>query len=95
VAAYGAAAKGNTLLNYAGVRPDLLPYVCDAAASKQGKYLPGSHIPILPPPVLVERRPDFLVILPWNLANEVMQQNAGLGESGTRFVTCVPALEVR
>ena len=58
VAAYGAAAKGNTLLNYAGVKPDLLPYVCDAALAKQGKYLPGSHIPILPPDALAEQNPD-------------------------------------
>src|SRR6185312_11746914 len=65
VAAYGAAAKGNTLLNYAGVRPDLLPYVCDAAPSKQGKFLPGSHIPILSPEVLKERQPDVVLILPW------------------------------
>ena len=57
VAAYGAAAKGCTLLNYAGIKPDLLPYVCDAAPSKQGKYLPGSHLPILPPEALSERRP--------------------------------------
>jgi len=95
VAAYGAAAKGNTLLNYAGVRPDLLPYVCDAALSKQGRYLPGSHIPILSPEMLQENRPDFLLILPWNIADEVMQQNAWLAESGTRFVTAIPELEIR
>ena len=94
VAAYGAAAKGNTLLNYAGVRPDLLPFVCDAARSKQGKYLPGSHIPILPPAVLDARRPDYLLILPWNIAAEVRQQNAALAAQGTRFVTAVPKLEV-
>jgi hypothetical protein len=69
VAAYGAAAKGNTLLNYAGVKPDLLPFVCDAAAAKQGRFMPGSHIPILPPSALHERRPDYLLILPWNIAD--------------------------
>ena len=74
VVAYGAAAKGNTLLNYAGVKPDLLPFVCDAASAKQGKYMPGSHIPILPPSVLVEFNPDFVVILPWNIAEEVTSQ---------------------
>ena len=63
VAAYGAAAKGNTLLNYAGVKQDLLPFVYDAASAKQGKYMPGSHIPILPPPALVEFNPDFVLIL--------------------------------
>lgn len=94
VAAYGAAAKGNTLLNYAGVKPDLLPFVCDAAAAKQGKYLPGSHIPILPPSAFDERRPDYLLILPWNIAGEVRRQNAHLAERGTQFVTAVPRLEV-
>lgn len=94
VAGYGAAAKGNTLINYAGVKPDLLPFVCDAAASKQGKFLPGSHIPILPPSALKERRPDYLLILPWNLATEVMEQNAVLREAGTKFVTAVPELRV-
>src|SRR5262249_44787493 len=64
VAAYGAAAKGTTLLNYAGVKPDLLPVVCDAAPSKQGKFLPGSHIEILPPTALRERKPDIVLILP-------------------------------
>ena len=94
VAAYGAAAKGNTLLNYAGVKPDLLPFVCDAAAAKQGKFMPGSHIPILAPAVLADQRPDFLVILPWNIAAEVKEQNRGLAELGTKFVTAVPRIEI-
>lgn len=94
VAAYGAAAKGNTLLNYAGVKPDLLPFVCDAASAKQGKFMPGSHIPILAPTVLLEQRPDYLVILPWNIAAEVKQQNTRLAELGTKFVTAVPQLEI-
>lgn len=94
VAAYGAAAKGNTLLNYAGVKPDLLPFVCDAAAAKQGKFMPGSHIPILAPTVLLEQRPDYLVILPWNIAAEVKQQNSRLAELGTKFVMAVPKLEI-
>ena len=94
VAAYGAAAKGNTLLNYAGVKPDLLPFVCDAAAAKQGKFMPGSHIPILAPPVLAARRPDYLLILPWNIAAEVKAQNADLAKLGTKFVTAVPTLEI-
>ncbi|OBG25077.1 class I SAM-dependent methyltransferase [Mycobacterium sp. 852002-51057_SCH5723018] len=92
VAAYGAAAKGNTVLNYAGVRPDLLPYVCDAAGSKQGKFMPGSHIPIYSPDALWENPPDYVVILPWNIATEVRSQLAELALRGTRFVTAVPEL---
>jgi SAM-dependent methyltransferase len=92
VAAYGAAAKGNTLLNYAGVRPDLLPYVCDAAASKQGKFMPGSHIPIRSPDALREQPPDYVVILPWNIADEVRRQLADLADNGVRFVTAIPEL---
>lgn len=94
VAAYGAAAKGNTLLNYAGVKPDLVSYVCDAAASKQGKYMPGSHIPIVPPSWLADHRPDFLLILPWNIAAEIRQQTAHLRADGVRFVTAIPSLQV-
>jgi SAM-dependent methyltransferase len=92
VAAYGAAAKGNTLLNYAGVRPDLLPYVCDAAPSKQGKFLPGSHIPIRAPEALWEDSPDYVVILPRNIAQEVRTQLKGLAEGGAIFVTAVPEM---
>jgi hypothetical protein len=92
VAAYGAAAKGNTLLNYAGVKPDLLPFVCDAAPSKQGKFLPGVHIPILPPAALRERRPDVVLILPWNIAGEVVLQHGYVREWGGRFVVAVPEL---
>ena len=95
VAGYGAAAKGNTLLNYAGVKPDLLPFVCDAAPSKQGMLMPGSHIPILPPETLPDRRPDYVLILPWNLADEIRQDLAPLAEAGTRFVTAVPGVRVQ
>ena len=94
VAGYGAAAKGNTLLNYSGVKPDLLPFVCDAASAKQGKFMPGSHIPILSPDSLIEQRPDYLVIFPWNIAAEVVQQNIKLAELGTKFVTAVPKLVI-
>lgn len=94
VAAYGAAAKGNTLLNYAGVKPDLIPFVCDAASSKQGKFMPGSHIPILQPEVLKERKPDFVLILPWNIAGEVVNQHGYVHEWGGKFVTAVPELLV-
>ncbi len=94
VAGYGAAAKGNTLMNYAGIRPDLMPFVCDAAKAKIGQYLPASHIPILSPETLQTRRPDYLVILPWNIADEVMKQNADLAALGTKFVVAVPELKV-
>ncbi|WP_242513277.1 methyltransferase C-terminal domain-containing protein [Halochromatium salexigens] len=94
IAAYGAAAKGNTLLNYAGIKPDLLPYVCDAALAKQGKYLPGSHIPIRPPEALRDEPPDEVLILPWNIAEEVKAQLADFAEQGTRFVTAVPGLRI-
>ena len=94
VAAYGAAAKGNTLLNYAGVKPDLLPFVCDGAAAKQGKFLPGSHIPILAPEALRARRPDYVLIPPWNIAAEVKAQWAELAKHGTMFVTAVPQLRI-
>lgn len=92
VAAYGAAAKGNTLLNYAGIKPDLLPFVCDAAPAKQGKFLPGSHIPILPPSALYAYQPDYILILPWNIAPEIRSQ---LGNLKTRFVTAVPSLRIQ
>ena len=94
VAAYGAAAKGNTLLNYGGVRPDLLPYVCDAAASKQGKFMPGSHIPIYAPQALWESRPDYVVILPWNIAPEVRTQLGELVDDGVLLVTAVPDFRI-
>lgn len=94
IAAYGAAAKGNTLLNYAGVRSDLLPFVCDAAPSKQGKFLPGIHVPILPPSALRERRPDIVLILPWNIADEVTTQHRYIREWGGKFTVAVPSLRV-
>jgi len=94
VAGYGAAAKGNTLLNYAGIKQDLLPYVCDAATSKQGRFLPGSHIPILPPGVLRERRPDVVLILPWNIAEEVVAQHRYVREWGGQFAVAVPRMRI-
>ena len=94
VVAYGAAAKGNTLLNYAGVKPDLLAFVCDAALAKQGKYMPGSHVPILPPSDLEKITPDYVLILPWNIAEEVKQHNLALPLLGAKFVTAVPELKL-
>lgn len=94
VAAYGAAAKGNTLLNFAGIRPDLLSYVADRNPAKQGMFMPGSRIPIVDEAYLQGNRPDRILILPWNLQNEIMQQMAYAKEWGGRFVTAVPRLEV-
>ena len=95
VAAYGAAAKGNTLMNYAGVRPDLLAYVVDRNPAKQGRYMPGSRIPIVDESRIEETRPDYVVILPWNLKAEVTQQLAHIRQWGGRFVTAVPTLELQ
>lgn len=94
VAAYGAAAKGNTLLNFAGVRPDLLPYVVDMNPAKQGKFMPGNRIPIVDEAHLKARKPDRIVILPWNLRAEVMAQLGYAREWGGQFVTAVPSLAV-
>ncbi len=95
VSAYGAAAKGNTLLNFAGVGRDLIQFVSDAAPSKQGKFLPGSHIPIRPPQELNDSRPDYILILPWNIAGEITAQLADLADAGSAFVTFVPELCIR
>ena len=95
IVAYGAAAKGNTLLNYCGVKPDLLPVVFDAAASKQNKYMPGSHIPIKKPEELAKLKPDFVLILPWNIAEEVQQKHSYIADWGGKFVTAVPSLKIQ
>ena len=94
VAGYGAAAKGNTLLNYAGIKPDLLPFVADASPHKQGMYLPGSRIPVLSEAPIRERKPDFVLILPWNLHTEVTEQLHYIRQWGGKFVTAVPTLRV-
>lgn len=94
VAGYGAAAKGNTLLNYAGVGLDLISFVVDKSLVKQGKYLPGSRIPVVDEARLKAFCPDYIVILPWNLKEEVMAQLAYVKEWGGSFVTAVPKLEI-
>lgn len=92
VAAYGAAAKGNTLLNFAGVRPNLLPWVVDRNPAKQGKFLPGSRIPIVSEDMIKVEKPDFMLILPWNLSEEVTGQLSYIREWGGQFVCAVPEL---
>jgi hypothetical protein len=94
VAAYGAAAKGNTLLNLAGVRPDLIEFVVDRNPEKAGKYLPGSRIPIVDETRLQSAKPDFVVLLPWNLKSELARQLVYVAGWGGRLVTAVPRLEV-
>lgn len=94
VVGYGAAAKGNTLLNYCGIRTDLLDYVVDRNPHKQNKFLPGTHIPILAPEKIFETRPDYIVILPWNLKEEVMHQMKEVCSWGGAFVTFIPTVAV-
>jgi hypothetical protein len=94
VVGYGAAAKGVTMVNYCGVRSDLLAYVADLSEHKQGLYMPGSRIPVVPPAQIDETRPDYVLILAWNLRDEIMRQLAHVREHGTRFVTPVPHVEV-
>ncbi len=94
VVAYGAAAKGNTLLNYCGVSTADIAYVADRSLEKQGRLLPGSHLPIEAPERIFETRPDFVVILPWNLREEISSQLAAIADWGGRFVTFVPDVTV-
>jgi hypothetical protein len=95
VAGYGAAAKGNTLLNYCGVKgAELIRFVADLSPHKQGKFLPGSHIPVLAPAAIDEHRPDYIVIFPWNLQQEVIGQLGRARDWGARFVVAIPELAI-
>jgi 2-polyprenyl-3-methyl-5-hydroxy-6-metoxy-1,4-benzoquinol methylase len=94
VMGYGAAAKGNTLLNFAGVRPDLIPGVADASPHKQGRFLPGSRIPVVAPTIIDQMKPDYIVVFPWNIRGEVVEQLAHARAWGAQFVTVVPTLEI-
>ena len=94
IAAYGAAAKGNTLLNYCGLRGDFIDYVVDLNPHKQGRFLPGTHIPIKHPDRIRETRPDYLLILPWNIKEEVMRQNDYIRAWGGKFVVPIPTVRV-
>jgi hypothetical protein len=94
VAAYGAAAKGNTLLNYCGVKNDMISYVVDANPHKQGMYLPGSHIPVVAEAKLKEDKPDFVILLPWNLKDEIVEQLKYIRDWKGKFVIPVPELEL-
>jgi SAM-dependent methyltransferase len=94
VVGYGAPGKGNTLLNYCGIRTDLLDYTVDRSPHKQGRFLPGTRIPILAPEKIFETRPDYVLILPWNLKDEICQQMAAIREWGGRFVVPIPEVQV-
>jgi SAM-dependent methyltransferase len=94
VVGYGAPAKGNTLLNYCGVRTDFLPYTVDRNAYKQGRYLPGTRIPVHAPEHIERTQPDYVMILPWNLCDEIVQQMAHIRNWGGRFVTPIPEVRV-
>jgi len=94
IVAYGAPGKGNTLLNYCGIRTDFLDFTVDRSPHKHGKFLPGTHIPIFTPEKLWEARPDYVLILPWNLKTEIMAQLAGIREWGGKFVVPIPEVTV-
>jgi hypothetical protein len=94
IVGYGAPGKGNTLLNYCGIRNDFLDYTVDLSPYKQGKFLPGTHIPIFHPSKIRETRPDYVLILPWNLKNEIMQQVAYIRDWGGRFVVPIPEVQI-
>ena len=94
VVGYGAPAKGNTMLNYCGVGPELVAYTTDRSPHKQGHYLPGVNIPVHAPERLLADRPDYIVILPWNLRDEIATQLAEVRAWGGRFVVAIPKLEI-
>lgn len=94
VVGYGAAAKGNTLLNYLGIRRDLLPFIADTSPVKQGKFLPGSHIPVLREENIVQAKPEYVLILPWNLSEEISEQLKYVKAWGGRFITVIPELKI-
>ena len=94
VVGYGAPAKGNTLLNYCGVNTDLLPFTVDISPHKQGKYLPGTHIPIRSPEAIRQCKPDYVLILPWNIKAEIMAKTADIRSWGGKFVIPIPQLEI-
>lgn len=94
IAGYGAPGKGNTLLNYCGIRTDFLDYTVDRNPYKQGKFLPGTHIPIYGPEKIMETKPDYLLILPWNFKEEIMEQNSYIREWGGKFVIPIPEVRI-
>jgi hypothetical protein len=94
VAAYGAAAKGNTLLNYCGIKRDVIDFVVDASPHKQGKFLPGSHIPIVAEEEMRKARPDYVIILPWNIREEIMEQLSYIRQWDAKFMVPIPGIQI-
>ena len=94
IAGYGAPGKGNTLLNYCGIRADFIDYTVDRSPYKQGNFLPGTHIPIFHPDTIKDTKPDYILILPWNLKDEIMSQMSYIRDWGGEFVVPIPEVEV-
>ena len=94
IAAYGAAAKGSTLINFFGLGPDTLAFVVDRSTYKQGRLMPGQHIPIVPPEALLERRPDYTLLLTWNFAEEILAQQKAYRDAGGKFIIPIPRVQV-
>jgi hypothetical protein len=94
VVGYGAPAKGNSLLNYCGIGREFIPFTVDRSPHKQGLFLPGTRIPIRHPDAILEARPDYVLILPWNLKDEIVRKMAAVRAFGGRFVTLIPRIEV-
>ncbi len=94
IAAYGASAKGSTLLNAFGIGRDVIEFVVDRSTVKQGRFTPGTHMPILAPDMLVQRRPDYLLLLAWNFADEILAQQAAYREAGGRFIIPIPEVRI-
>ena len=94
VIAYGAAAKGNTLLNYCGIKSDLITFVVDKAPSKRGKFLPGSHIPVVDDKAIKQYQPDYILILPWNIQEEIIEQLDYIRKWRGKFVIPIPKFKI-
>jgi hypothetical protein len=94
IAVYGASAKGSTLLNYFGLGKNELEFVVDRSSVKQGFFTPGTHLPILPPEALLERRPDYVLLLTWNFRDEILEQQKAYRDSGGKFIIPIPEVEI-